>query len=184
MQAVFSILHISQNAKFDLNQSMHVKEIRRLNLELLIAEAGSAVELAEQVDTNEGYLSQLRNETNERGVGHKLAKRLEDRRKKTSGWMDHPHPEEWRRLGLGTKVPSVEQGATVSSETRQPGRRRKPVYPIDPNKRLARIVELWPYLTDESQQDFVQKLETFVTDVRHGAPPPSPPLKRKEKLSS
>lgn len=72
------------------------EQVRLQNLELLIAEAGSAAKLARIVGTNSSYLSQVRNQMptkkgTPRGVGDDLAEKLERGMAKPEGWMDEPH---------------------------------------------------------------------------------------------
>ncbi len=72
------------------------EQVRLQNLELLIAEAGSAVELARRVGTSSSYLSQVRNQMptrkgTPRGVGDDLAEKLERGMGKAVGWMDDIH---------------------------------------------------------------------------------------------
>lgn len=74
------------------------EHIRLQNLELLIAEAGSAAKLARIAGTNSSYVSQVRNQMptkkgTPRGVGDDLAKKLERGMKKPEGWMDEPHED-------------------------------------------------------------------------------------------
>jgi len=70
--------------------------VRLSNLELLVAEAGSAAALARLASTSESYLSQIRNQLKTakgtpRGVGDDLAAKLERAMGKPDGWMDEPH---------------------------------------------------------------------------------------------
>jgi SOS-response transcriptional repressor LexA len=72
------------------------EQVRLQNLELLIAEAGSAAKLARIVGTNSSYLSQVRNQMptkkgTPRGVGDDLAEKLERGMGKPHGWMDESH---------------------------------------------------------------------------------------------
>ena len=72
--------------------------VRLSNLELLVAEAGSAAALARLASTSESYLSQIRNQLTTpkgtpRGVGDDLAAKLERAMGKPNGWMDEPHRE-------------------------------------------------------------------------------------------
>lgn len=71
-------------------------QIRLHNLEILIAEAGSAATLARTAETNSSYLSQVRNQLptskgTPRAMGYGLANKLEKAMKKPQGWMDTPH---------------------------------------------------------------------------------------------
>lgn len=71
---------------------------RLQNLELLIAEAGSAVKLARIVGTNSSYISQVRHQMptkkgTPRGLGDDLAGKLERGMAKPEGWMDEAHED-------------------------------------------------------------------------------------------
>lgn len=70
--------------------------VRLSNLEILVAEAGSAAALARLASTSESYLSQIRNQLTTpkgtpRGVGDDLAAKLERAMGKPNGWMDETH---------------------------------------------------------------------------------------------
>jgi SOS-response transcriptional repressor LexA len=72
------------------------EQVRLHNLELLIAEAGSAAALARLAQTSDSYLSQIRRQFTTRkgtprGVGDELAQKLEQAMSKPYGWMDEPH---------------------------------------------------------------------------------------------
>lgn len=72
--------------------------VRLSNLELLVAEAGSAAALARLAGTSESYLSQIRNQLltakgTPRGVGDELAAKLERAMGKPNGWMDEAQRE-------------------------------------------------------------------------------------------
>ena len=70
--------------------------IRHENLEILVGEAGSAAALARRTGTSDSYLSQVRNHTpalsgKPRGIGDRLAGKLERGMGKPPGWLDEPH---------------------------------------------------------------------------------------------
>ena len=72
------------------------EQVRLNNLEILIAEAGSATKVAELAGTSESYLSQVRRKMltqsgTPRGLGNELAAKLEKGLGKPTGWMDEPH---------------------------------------------------------------------------------------------
>ncbi|MBR9910302.1 MAG: peptidase S24 [Gammaproteobacteria bacterium] len=74
-------------------------QIRLNNLEVLIAEAGSAAKLARAAGTNSSYLSQVRNQLptkkgTPRSIGDELAEKLEKAMSKPHGWLDTPHKHE------------------------------------------------------------------------------------------
>jgi SOS-response transcriptional repressor LexA len=72
------------------------ERVRLNNLEILIAEAGSAAKVAQLAGTSESYLSQVRRQMRSqngtpRGLGNELAAKLEKGLGKPDGWMDEPH---------------------------------------------------------------------------------------------
>ena len=90
--------------------------VRLRNLELLVAEAGSAAALARLANTSESYLSQIRNQLTTpkgtpRGVGDDLAVKLERATGKPNGWMDESH----RQIDNETQPtpPNAEPGPAV-----------------------------------------------------------------------
>ena len=78
--------------------TLKLNQIRLHNLEVLIAEAGSAAKLARAAGTNSSYLSQERNQLptkkgTPRSIGDELAEKLEKAMNKDQGWMDTPHAD-------------------------------------------------------------------------------------------
>jgi hypothetical protein len=76
------------------------EEIRLNNLKLLVKEAGSIVSVSNKCDTSSAYLSQILNGVpsstgQPRGVGNKLAKKLEDGMNKKRGWIDIDHTSDY-----------------------------------------------------------------------------------------
>ncbi|VEL96976.1 hypothetical protein ALT761_01975 [Alteromonas sp. 76-1] len=67
---------------------MDVKEVRRLNLEYLIAAVGSIKALADAVYTDPNYISQIKNGNSGKKMGDKFARKLESAFSKPIGWMD------------------------------------------------------------------------------------------------
>jgi hypothetical protein len=76
---------------------MDIREIRRQNLAILIAEADGIPELARRSDANETYLRQIlsgfqgEKDKSPRKVGDQLARKLEIGMSKPVGWMDITH---------------------------------------------------------------------------------------------
>lgn len=84
---------------------MDAKKIRLENLKSLISEFGSAVNVAKETGVNEAYISQVISGTllpsgNPRGVGDKMARKLEEGCKKPFGWMDITHKPNATILGV------------------------------------------------------------------------------------
>lgn len=71
---------------------MDIKAIRRANLELLIEEAGSKIELAKRTGLRANTLSQVHSSGGAaKPIGHSIASKLESGMDKPSGWMDQDH---------------------------------------------------------------------------------------------
>ncbi len=76
---------------------MDIDEIRRANLQALIAEAGNIDALAERSGVSAKYISQILNkwqgkaDRKPRSVGTQLARRIETALGKPHAWMDHDH---------------------------------------------------------------------------------------------
>jgi len=92
---------------------------RLQNLELLIAEAGSAAKLARIVGTNSSYISQVRHQMptkkgTPRGLGDDLAGKLERGMEKPEGWMDEPH-EDRQEQPVACKEVNAHGGPVVRS---------------------------------------------------------------------
>ena len=93
------------------------EHVRLSNLELLVAEAGSAAELARLAHTSESYLSQVRRQLptpkgTPRGIGDELAEKLERALGKPNGWMDEPHEV---ATVAKKKMPNAEPGPDIRS---------------------------------------------------------------------
>ena len=96
------------------------EQIRLKNLELLIAEAGSAANLADRVGTNSSYLSQVRRRMptkkgTPRGIGDDLAVKLEQGMDKHEGWLDEPHRDEWDQSSIAGKDTNTHLGPDIRS---------------------------------------------------------------------
>jgi SOS-response transcriptional repressor LexA len=89
-------------------------QVRLQNLEILIAEAGSGLNLARKAETSGSYLSQVRRQLptakgTPRNVGDELASKLEQAMDKPEGWMDEPHEDLLAEvMGKGERKPNVE----------------------------------------------------------------------------
>jgi hypothetical protein len=70
---------------------MDVRKTRRNNLAALLATRGARKALAEAVDSDPAYLSQLLSPRIKADMGHDLARRIERALGKPPGWMDQPH---------------------------------------------------------------------------------------------
>lgn len=82
---------------------MENKDIRKLNLAILIKENKNAAVLAKRCNTSEVYLRQIMNGVTDingmaRGVGNVVARKLEEGCGKPIGWLDTLHDEEGGEL--------------------------------------------------------------------------------------
>lgn len=105
-----------------------VADLRRENLDLLVAELGTLAAVAEAAGTTSVYLSQVRNRTLDvksgrpREMGAAMARRLEDACGKPTGWMDHDQghvvTQVWpfRRLSAGDWAKIDPRDAAVAEE--------------------------------------------------------------------
>jgi SOS-response transcriptional repressor LexA len=91
----------------DYNGAMDAKEIRLVNLRVLIAEAGGQRQLARRTGVNPAYLSQILSERTARKMGDDVARRLERGTDKSRGWMDVLHE------GPGYHVPRPDEAGAV-----------------------------------------------------------------------
>jgi SOS-response transcriptional repressor LexA len=95
-QSPLFVYHSAKNYAKVFRMTLKLNQIRLHNLEVLIAEAGSAAKLARAAGTNSSYLSQVRNQLptkkgTPRSIGDGLAEKLEKAMNKDQGWMDTPH---------------------------------------------------------------------------------------------
>jgi hypothetical protein len=86
-------LHIYNDRRFAHTAGMTIDQTRIYNLRLLIAEFGTAAEIARRADTNASYLSQVltsvKSSTGKaRGIGSAVARKIEAGCGKPKGWMD------------------------------------------------------------------------------------------------
>lgn len=81
-----SNLHISLCSRMLSNVSMEIREIRRKNLELLVAKSGGQAKLAETLGMKPSILSNII--TDARGMGRAIARRIEKKLGLDVGWMD------------------------------------------------------------------------------------------------
>lgn len=74
---------------------MDSKQIRKLNLKLLVREFQTAAKVAVLAESAPSMLSQILSDEGKRDVGDDLARRLESGCFKLHGWMDHIHQDLW-----------------------------------------------------------------------------------------
>lgn len=89
-QAVFSGLSISRLAKYELNNEVDIKQIRRDNMLFLIGK-GTRAAFAHNVGTDPAYISQILSSKTKADVGNGLARAIEVAYKLPFGWMDQIH---------------------------------------------------------------------------------------------
>ncbi|WP_141111157.1 hypothetical protein [Chromobacterium haemolyticum] len=100
---------------------MKVEDVRLENLRALVVERSTIAAVAQVSDTSPAYLSHILNGVplpsgRPRGVGHTLARKLEQGCGKPTGWMDRPHPicADGRELKIEAR--SMEELAHILAE--------------------------------------------------------------------
>lgn len=98
------------------------EQVRLNNLEILIAEAGSATKVAQLAGTSESYLSQVRRKMltqsgTPRGLGNELAAKLEKGLGKPEGWMDEPHEAVYTAADTHRRVRTGSRAAYAGEQT-------------------------------------------------------------------
>jgi len=98
------------------------EQVRLNNLEILIAEAGSATKVAQLAGTSESYLSQVRRKMltqsgTPRGLGNELAAKLEKGLGKPEGWMDEPHEVVYKASDTNRRVRTGSRTAYAGEQT-------------------------------------------------------------------
>ena len=141
------------------------EQVRLNNLEILIAEAGSATKVAQLAGTSESYLSQIRRKMltqsgTPRGLGNELAAKLEKGLGKPEGWMDEPHEHVFaasgevevlsgrHRVYAGEQTVAVDLSSSdLSLKEHEPTDDEKPVAPKRKPSSLADVVTLCPLVS-------------------------------------
>ena len=98
-----SNLHIHKTLAFCYGIGMLNNEIRIENLKILVDKFGTIAAVAKLCDTNPSYLSQILNKVPSstgvpRGIGDKLARKLEAGANLPAGWLDAQHGTALRSL--------------------------------------------------------------------------------------
>jgi hypothetical protein len=99
---------------------MDVKEIRRLQLARLLRERGDQRQLAVDSETDESYLSQVRQ--GKRPMGDDLARRIEKARRLPHGWMDKVPTERPDTLSEEDVLNMLESISSIEAIDRMPAR--------------------------------------------------------------
>lgn len=82
---------ISRRANFGFHAGMEISEIRRANLRTLVREHMGQAKLAEKIDTDPAYISQLLSTRTRADMGNRFARKVEKLLRLSHGWMDHAH---------------------------------------------------------------------------------------------
>src|SRR5260221_498845 len=88
---VNSILRISASSKLLCNAEMEIKEIRLLNLNLLIERHGGQAELAKALKMKPSIISNI--VTGVKNMGRTIARRIDTELELGTGWMDQLQAE-------------------------------------------------------------------------------------------
>lgn len=91
MSTPLSDASISFRANPRLDGAMDVRHTRRANLALLVERFHGNKPLAEAVDTDPAYISQMLSSRTKANMGHNFARRVEAALGLPDGWMDQPH---------------------------------------------------------------------------------------------
>jgi hypothetical protein len=72
------------------NESMTVGEIRKRNLQMLVAQAEGTSALAKQVERDPKYIAQLVSRVTKKPIGGRICRHIEKALGKPVGWLDRP----------------------------------------------------------------------------------------------
>ncbi len=96
---------------------MNQREVRLTNLNKIINQAGSAIEVARKVETPATYISQLKSKCSRNGklrtLGDKMATRIEIAFNKPVGWMSVDHSDSERAL---KEIAHIVHSATLDGD--------------------------------------------------------------------
>lgn len=100
---------------------MDAKSFRTLNIRSLVAAAGGPTEFAEQTGGiwTQAQVSQWISEKNPKGIGHTLARNIEEASGKPHGWLDRQHPKGARYLDQIAPA-ATRKGAQAHETASQP----------------------------------------------------------------
>lgn len=104
-----SELSISCATNTRLDARMDIRTIRRENLAALVRSRGGNKALADAINTDPAYISQLLSTRTRADMGHSLARRIETALDLPFGWMDQPHDASEQRIA---ETPSKYRGST------------------------------------------------------------------------
>lgn len=86
---------------------MNNKDIRYLNCRYLVTRrTGGLVDMANKLQKEQSQVSQFAGKTRRKNVGDMIATQIENAYSLPVGWMDQPHPDEWRRASLEFDLPT------------------------------------------------------------------------------
>jgi transcriptional regulator with XRE-family HTH domain len=111
---MLSVSSIPYRGALFLSMRMDIRTVRRNNLKTLREQAGSVRALADKVETDPNYISQLLGRSSKANVGYDLARRAEQAFNKPEGWMDQPHPQ---KTEVDLDIEEIEQLARKLNPT-------------------------------------------------------------------
>lgn len=134
---------------------MHRHEIRKLRLEQLVTEAGTAAALSRLTGVSEAYISQIRSGTKlpsgkARNVGDDAAAKLERGMGKLEGWMDS-QPLSVDDTTQGQSLGNV----TLTTSPAPPGGNVAPAL----TPRQQALLDLFEGLTESQQDELLRSAE-------------------------
>jgi len=87
-------MNLINYAKIVLEEFMDIKEIRLANLVIATKQAGTQAKLADMINVQSAYFSQIKNPTHKTNMGSDVARRIEEALSLSHGWMDQAHDAE------------------------------------------------------------------------------------------
>ncbi len=99
---------------------MDIKKIRLANAKNLSESVGGQARFGETIDRGDSQVNQIIGENPVRNIGHRMARRIEDKFQKPEYWLDELHPE----VTYGVAASSMEERPTGVKDDLSPTEER------------------------------------------------------------